>query len=504
MEIDFHGPVELLEEVEENGKKFRKVGGVALVHNHVSENGWHYTPSFNRNYAKRANELIKKGKKLTMRSIHKPGNHVLSTVGRLTEMKEKKGIILEDGSKVDGIVYEGLVLTSTTEGKDMVELLESKLVNGVSIRATKPIKFKKAKIDGREAKTLLEATPAGLDFTDDPSIEAAYAELLEEADDGSVNLEASVMAAEALEEEDETLEGLRDEIHSALRELKCPDQTEPLKQGEYRHYLSLKRTYYKENYVIVTCWEHGNLYRIDYNVNEDGTVEFVGDLKKVEISFTVVEEENEGNEEVEEEMAKGDMTLEQLKKEHGDLLEEYLNEQELAEKAKTADTLLEEKGELEKQVQALTEEKEEAVKDKEKAEEKATLLEEKNKELVKQINEGRVKEVIEEVVAGLDGYSDKIKNDVFKKHLNSAFEAGKIVVEEETSDDDIKKAVTDILEAKQEEVDAILTESKNPLRTPRQREKIEESAQRSNGLTEERESGEERKPLRGIRSRIKS
>ncbi|MFW6002613.1 MAG: hypothetical protein ACOCQD_04670, partial [archaeon] len=163
---------ELIEEKEDGRKKIR---GVALVDNYKSGNKWYYSKEFNDKLVEQANKAIESGDSLTIRSIHHPNDHVLQTVGKVTKLYKENDYQIEEGLTRDVVMYEG-ILSPTTAGKDVSILLEDKVINNVSIRAKSPIARPEV-IEGDEVNYLLEANLRGIDFTDNPGVKYASAEL---------------------------------------------------------------------------------------------------------------------------------------------------------------------------------------------------------------------------------------------------------------------------------------------------------------------------------------
>jgi len=166
-------------DVLEDSDEGLKIAGVALIDGAISSNNRYYSAEFNDKCMAATNKYMAEGGTVTIYSRHgnalgKPGEMPTALpIGKVTEP------LYRNGSE---IWYNGFI-APTTEGKDVITLVKTKVMLATSIRAPlSSYKSRMRKMNGREVEEALEAVIVGIDLTDDAGIKGAgIRRVLEEA-----------------------------------------------------------------------------------------------------------------------------------------------------------------------------------------------------------------------------------------------------------------------------------------------------------------------------------
>lgn len=167
--------VTVLEETD----KGARVRGVALVDEVISQRGHgrYYSRGFNDRCMAATNSFMEQGGTVTVYSRHGkaiPPSGQLSTnlpIGRVTKP------LWRDGKEV---WYEAFI-APTSEGKDVLILLQTEVMRASSIRAS-TYRSRMRKIEDREVEEMIDAVIVGIDLADEAGIAGAgVREVLEEA-----------------------------------------------------------------------------------------------------------------------------------------------------------------------------------------------------------------------------------------------------------------------------------------------------------------------------------
>jgi len=176
--LDTHS-IEILEEASDSPKKGMRIRGVALVDNAISENGRFYSKEFNDKVAASTEKWMEEGNVTTIFSRHGKavGNPMLGQLPTGLPIG-KVDKVYRDGNKIK---YEGTI-APTTEGRDVMVLIESDVMRPTSIRCKPPVKSHMAKIGDRHVEVMEDAIINGIDFAERAGVSGAGIEsVLEEA-----------------------------------------------------------------------------------------------------------------------------------------------------------------------------------------------------------------------------------------------------------------------------------------------------------------------------------
>ncbi len=165
----------ILEEDDENGARMI---GVALVDEAISAHNRYYSKAFNDRCMAATNAYMAEGGTVTVYSRHgkaipPPGQIHASNlpVGKLTKPLWRKG----------GEIWYEAFIAPTTEGKDVVVLLKTKVMTASSIRAS-TYRSRRRRVDGHDVEEMVDAIIVGIDLADVSGITGAgVRKVLEEA-----------------------------------------------------------------------------------------------------------------------------------------------------------------------------------------------------------------------------------------------------------------------------------------------------------------------------------
>ena len=164
-------PLDQLTILEETADGGLKIEGVALVDEAISANRRYYSEDFN-NAAMIATNLYRKhGGKVTVYSRH--GRAVGEQGNARHPVGLPVGVVTENLFRQDSEVKYRAFIAPTSEGRDVITLVRSKVLEGTSIRSNRFKSRSRRMTDGTVVEEMLEAVITGIDLCDAPGIPGA-------------------------------------------------------------------------------------------------------------------------------------------------------------------------------------------------------------------------------------------------------------------------------------------------------------------------------------------